>query len=63
MANTEGVAVDKFEIADCNLLPNAEFSYAINGLEVSFINESENAVITSYSIHYTKLYETGSFFH
>ncbi len=43
MANTEGVAVDKFEIADCNLLPNAEFSYAINGLEVSFINESENA--------------------
>lgn len=43
MTDTEGVAVDKFEISDCNLLPNAEFSYAINGLEVSFINESENA--------------------
>ncbi len=43
MSNTEGVAIDLISIYDCNTMPNAEFSYTVNGLEVTFINESENA--------------------
>ncbi|MDD3685830.1 MAG: PKD domain-containing protein [Bacteroidales bacterium] len=43
MADTEGVAVDMINIYDCDVFPNAEFSYTVNGFEVSFIDESENA--------------------
>jgi len=43
MTETEGVAIDLISIYDCDVLPNAEFSYTIDGLEVTFINESENA--------------------
>jgi hypothetical protein len=43
MADTEGVAIDMINIYDCDVFPNAEFSYAVNGMEVSFIDESENA--------------------
>jgi PKD repeat protein len=47
MQDTEGVAIDQIVIYDCDNLPNAEFAYAVAGLNVEFINESENA--TSYS--------------
>lgn len=47
MSNTEGVAIDNISIYDCNLVPTAEFTYATNGLDVSFVNSSENG--TSYS--------------
>ncbi len=43
LTDTEGVAIDKINIYDCDIFPNAEFSYTVNGLDVSFINESENA--------------------
>ncbi len=43
MSSTEGVAVDMISIYDCDIFPNAEFSYTVNGFEVSFIDESENA--------------------
>lgn len=43
MTDTEGVAIDMINIYDCDVFPNAEFSYAVNGFDVSFIDESENA--------------------
>ncbi len=43
MSSTEGIAIDQIAISDCSTLPNAEFSYTVNGMEVSFINESANA--------------------
>ncbi|MDD3741894.1 MAG: CARDB domain-containing protein, partial [Bacteroidales bacterium] len=42
MTETEGVAIDLINIYDCDVMPNAEFSYTVDGLTVSFINESEN---------------------
>lgn len=43
MADTEGVAIDKIVIYDCTNMPNAEFSYSVNGFDVAFNNESTSA--------------------
>ena len=41
--DTEGVAVDLINIYDCTDIPTASFTYTIDGTEVIFTNESENA--------------------
>lgn len=41
--DNEGIAIDEFEIDDCNVFPTAMYSYTVSGMTVNFTNNSFNA--------------------